>query len=144
LALLNERTIRMHKNLPARKLLVHVMSVLVVASLTTSTLAADLSASTSSLGKPADTILVQKQVNNKKYKIKLYPNADHRVLFFSASGEAGRVYQLFIFNLEGQLVKQVTIRDKETTVLSNISKGTYLYDVFSEDEKLQNGQVIIR
>ncbi len=134
---------RMRKNLPVRKLIVHAMPVLVMVMLTSS-LSSAATAVEPSLGKPVDTILVQKQVNNKKYKIKLYPNADHRVLFFSASGDPNKLYQLFIFNLEGQLVRQVRIRNKETTVLSNISKGTYLYDVFSEDEKLQNGQVIVR
>jgi hypothetical protein len=95
-------------------------------------------------GQPADTILVQKQVNTKKHKIKLYPNATHQVLFFSANGEDGKVYQLFMFNLEGKLIKQVNIRNKETTVLNNMGKGNYLYEVFSEDERLENGQVIIR
>lgn len=134
---------RMRKNLPVRKLIVRAVPVLAIALMTITSSAADATRS-SSLGKPADTILVQKQVDNKKYKIRLYPNADHRVLFFSASGDPNKVYQLFLFNLEGQLVRQVRIRNKETTVLSNISKGTYLYDVFSEDEKLQNGQVIVR
>jgi len=96
------------------------------------------------IGQPADTILVQKQVNTKKHKIKLYPNATHQVLFFSANGEDGRIYQLFLFDVEGKLVKQVNIRNKETTVLNNMGKGNYLYEVFSEDERLENGQVIIR
>jgi hypothetical protein len=96
------------------------------------------------IGQPVDTILVQKQVNTKKHKIKLYPNATHQVLFFSANGEDGRIYQLFLFNVEGKLVKQVNIRNKETTVLNNMGKGNYLYEVFSEDERLENGQVIIR
>jgi hypothetical protein len=96
------------------------------------------------IGQPADTILVQKQVNTRKHKIKLYPNANHQVLFFSASGEDGKVYQLFLFNVEGKLVKQANIRNKETTVLNNMGKGNYLYEVFSDDERLENGQVIIR
>ena len=96
------------------------------------------------IGQPVDTILVQKQVNTKKHKIKLYPNTTHQVLFFSANGEDGRIYQLFLFDVEGKLVKQVNIRNKETTVLNNMGKGNYLYEVFSEDERLENGQVIIR
>ncbi|WP_350340110.1 T9SS type A sorting domain-containing protein [Paraflavitalea speifideaquila] len=51
---------------------------------------------------------------------------------------------MFLFNLEGKLIKQVNIRNKETTVLNNMGKGNYLYEVFSEDERLENGQVIIR
>jgi hypothetical protein len=53
-----------------------------------------------------DTILVQKQLTSKKNKIKLYPNANHQVLFFSASGQSGKVYQLFLFDIDGKLVKQ--------------------------------------
>lgn len=93
---------------------------------------------------PADTILVQKQVNNKKHKIRLYPSANHQVLFFNANGEDGKVYQLFLFDVEGKLVKQANIRNKETTVLNNIGKGTFLYEVFIDDERLENGSVIIR
>lgn len=91
-----------------------------------------------------DTIVVQKQVISKKYKIKLYPNANHEVLFFNASGMDGKVYQLFLFDVGGKLVKQANIRNKQTTVLNNMEKGNYLFEVFSDDERIENGQVIIR
>ena len=138
----------MQTKLPVRDLIVHVMPIMAVALLaipvSSAAMQTDQTRAATSVGQPADTILIQKQVNSKKYKIKLYPNANHQVLFFSASGETGKVYQLFLFNLEGQLVRQVNIRDKETTVLTNISKGNYLYEVFSEDDRLENGQVIVR
>lgn len=91
-----------------------------------------------------DTILISKTQSSKKHKIKLYPNADNNVLFFSASGEAGRVYQLFLFDMDGRLSKQIQIRNKETTVLTNIIKGNYLFEVFSDDERIENGQLVIR
>ena len=91
-----------------------------------------------------DTIVVQKTVTSKKYKVKLYPNASHEVLYFNASGQEGKVYQLFLFDLEGKLVKQANIRDKETTMVNKIEKGNYLFEVFSDDERIENGQVIIR
>ena len=93
---------------------------------------------------PHDTILVQKQITSKKYKIKLYPNANHEVLFFSASGNEGRVYQLYLFDMDGLLVKQANIKNKQTTVLNSMEKGDYLFEVFSDDERIENGQVIIR
>ncbi len=97
---------------------------------------------------PADTILVQKQLTNKKYKIRLYPNANHEVLFFSASGPAkdgdGKVYQLYLFDIEGNLIKQANIRNKQTTVLNNLEKGTYVFEVFSDDERIENGQLFVR
>jgi len=91
-----------------------------------------------------DTIMVQKQITSKKYKIKLYPNASHEVLFFSASGYEGKVYQLYLFDMDGILVKQANIRNKQTTVLNNMEKGNYLFEVFSDDERIENGQVLIR
>jgi hypothetical protein len=91
-----------------------------------------------------DTILVQKQQTNRRHKIKLYPNANHEVLFFSARGVDGKVYQLFLFDIEGNLVKQVNIKNKQTTIVNNIAKGNYLFEVFSDDERIENGQVIVR
>jgi hypothetical protein len=92
----------------------------------------------------SDTILVQKQLTSKKNKIKLYPNANHQVLFFSASGQEGKVYQLFLFDIDGKLVKQVNIRNRQTTVLNRIEKGNYVFEVFSDDERIENGQVIVK
>jgi hypothetical protein len=91
-----------------------------------------------------DTILVQKQVTSKKHKIRLFQNDDHSALFFSVRGLEGKVYQLFIFDVTGNLVTQANIKSKQTTVIDNIEKGSYLFEVFSDDERIENGQVIIR
>lgn len=91
-----------------------------------------------------DTITIQKDTKSKKHKIKLYPNASHQVLFFSANGEQGRVYQFYLFDMEGKLVKQANIRNNQTTVLNKIEKGNYLFEVFSDDERIENGMVKVR
>ena len=91
-----------------------------------------------------DTILISKAQTSRKHKIKMYPNADQTVLFFSVSGEPGRVYQLYLFDLDGKLTKQTQIRNKETTVLTNIVKGNYTFEIFSDDERIENGQLIIK
>ncbi|MBC7849507.1 MAG: T9SS type A sorting domain-containing protein [Chitinophagaceae bacterium] len=91
-----------------------------------------------------DSILVLKTQVSKKTKVKLYPNASHQVLFFSATGEDGKVFQLYLFDLDGKLVKQVNIRNKQTTVLNKIEKGNYVFEVFSNDERIENGQVIFK
>ena len=91
-----------------------------------------------------DTILVQKLITSKKPRIKLYPNAEQDVLFFSVRGTEGKVYQLFLFDVAGKLIRQANIKNKETTVIDNIEKGNYLFEVFSDDERIENGQVIIK
>jgi hypothetical protein len=91
-----------------------------------------------------DTILISKTLISKKHKVRLYANAENSVVFFTASGEAGRVYQLYLFDVEGKLSKQIQIRNKETTVLTNITKGNYVFEIFSDDERIENGQLVIR
>jgi hypothetical protein len=134
------------KTLVPRKLFHHALFTCATAFV----LCAASSASSAAEGIPSllsgtyDTILITKAQSSKKHKIRLYANADHRVLFFSANGEAGKVYQLFVFDMEGKLSKQIQVRNKETTVLTNIVKGNYLFEVFSDDERIENGQLVIR
>src|SRR6201989_3406525 len=44
------------------------------------------------------SIQINKALSSKKHKIKLYPDARQQVLFFSATGEDGKVYQLYLFD----------------------------------------------
>lgn len=145
----------MKTTVPGRKFAARAMSLLAVTTLMFVAAQTEANASSSmrvnpanSIYKPADTILVQKQITSKKYKIRLYPNANHEVLFFNAAGPAkqgeGKVYQLYLFDVEGNLIKQANIRNKETTVLNNIGKGLYVFEVFSDDERIENGQLIVR
>lgn len=90
------------------------------------------------------SIQVSKGQTSKKHKIKLYPDARQQVLFFSANGEEGKVYQLFLFDMDGRLVSQAHIRNKETTVLTTIAEGNYLFEVFTDDERIENGQLTVR
>jgi hypothetical protein len=90
-----------------------------------------------------DSILVNKLLTSKKYKIKIYPGATNEVLFFNASGEDGKVYQLFLFDIDGNMVKQTQIRNKQTTMLTNFNKGSYTFEVFSDDEHIENGTLSI-
>ena len=49
-----------------------------------------------------------------------------------------------LFDMDGRLVSQTQIRNRETTVLTNISEGNFLFEVFTDDERIENGQVIIK
>jgi uncharacterized UBP type Zn finger protein len=90
------------------------------------------------------SIQVSKSQISKKHKIRLYPDARQQVLFFSVNGEDGKVYQLFLFDMDGRLVSQTRIRNRETTVLTNISEGDFLFEVFTDDERIENGQLTVR
>lgn len=91
-----------------------------------------------------DSIIIQKLNNNKKHTINIYTNASQQVLFFSASGEEGRVYQLLLFRQEGKLIKSSKIRNRETTVVSKPEKGNYFFEVFSDDVRIESGTIVVQ
>ena len=91
-----------------------------------------------------DTIFIQKNNMVKSHRISLYPDANQKVVFFSVRGEEGEVYQLYVFDIDGRLVKQAESRNKERIVVKGIKKGSYLFEVFSDDKRIGNGQIAIR
>lgn len=126
---------------PYRKRSIHIASLLVLS--VTLTAASPSAAQQPSPAGPRDSIVVQKKVTSKKHKIKLFPNAKHEALFFNVKGEEGRAYQLYLFDVEGKLVKQAHIKNNQTTIVHHLEKGNYLFEVFSDDERIENGQVIV-
>ncbi|MDO6429148.1 T9SS type A sorting domain-containing protein [Flavitalea sp. BT771] len=90
------------------------------------------------------SIQVNKSLISKKNKIRLFPDAKQQVLFFSANGEDKRVYQLYLFDMDGRLVNQASIRNRETTVLTTLCEGNYLFEVFTDDERIENGHLVVR
>jgi hypothetical protein len=95
-------------------------------------------------GKVIQSININKARTSKKYRIKLFPSATHEVLFFNVIGETGKVYQFYLFDTDGNMVKQVQIRNRETTMLANFAKGDYLFEIFSDDERIENGTLSVR
>jgi hypothetical protein len=45
--------------------------------------------------------------------------------------------------MDGKLVTQREIRNKQTTYIIEFEKGVYLFDVFCDDERIGNGQIDI-
>jgi hypothetical protein len=90
------------------------------------------------------SVVVNKNLNSKKHKIRLYTDAGQESLLFTVNGVEGKTYQLYVFDMESNLVMQVNIQNRETTVLNNIPKGNYLFEVLINDEKIENGQLSIK
>lgn len=77
-------------------------------------------------------------------KINVYTDVNHKVVFFSVRGEDGKVYQLYMFDVDGRMVRQAETRNKQTTVIKGIDKGVYLFEVFSNDTRIGNGQIAVK
>ena len=91
-----------------------------------------------------NSIVIKISQHSKIHRIKLYPNATNEVLFFMAEGEEGKLYQLFIFDVEGKLIRQTQVRNRETTLLCAFGKGNYLIEILSNDERIENGSIVVK
>ena len=72
------------------------------------------------------TIMITKNKNNKKHKVKLFTASDYKTLLFTVDGVDDKRYTLYVFDLEGKLMIQSVILNHETSILSEIPTGTYL------------------
>jgi hypothetical protein len=77
-----------------------------------------------------------------KTAVKLYPNPSYGKL--SVSANTSSTLHFYIFDLEGTLVYQAVLNNKERKTIENLKKGTYLYDVFERDESIEEGKIIIK
>ena len=77
-----------------------------------------------------------------KSAVKLYPNPSYGKL--SVSANASSTLHFYIFDLEGTLVYQAVLDNKEKKTIENLKKGTYLYDVFQKDESIEEGKIIVK
>ena len=50
----------------------------------------------------------------------------------------------YIFDLDGTMVYQAVLKDKEQKKIDNLLKGTYTYDVFQNDESIEEGKIIVK
>jgi hypothetical protein len=77
-----------------------------------------------------------------KNAVKLYPNPSYGKL--SVSANTSTPLHFYIFDLDGTLVYQAVLGDKERRVIDTLKKGTYLYDVFQKDESIEEGKIVIK
>jgi hypothetical protein len=89
-----------------------------------------------------DSILIKMHTGTKADKVRIFTDVSHEALFFSASGEPGKLFQLFMFDMDGRLARQAQVLSTKTTVLTGLEKGNYLIEVFSNDERIVSGTLI--
>ena len=74
--------------------------------------------------------------------VKIYPNPSYGKLTITANTSSK--LHFYIFDLEGTLVYQAVLTNKDKKSVANLKKGTYLYDVFESDLSIEEGKIIIK
>jgi len=50
----------------------------------------------------------------------------------------------YMFTVDGRLVKELNIYGSKRVSITPLEKGIYIYDFFSNDERLKNGKIELR
>ena len=77
-----------------------------------------------------------------KNNVRLYPNPSPNgtVTINSTVNESLHFY---VFDLEGTLLHRLTLKGKQKKTITNLERGTYMYDVFKNDESIEQGKIIV-
>lgn len=52
--------------------------------------------------------------------------------------------RFYMFTVEGRLIKELSITGTKKISITQLEKGVYIYDFFSNDERLKNGKIELR
>lgn len=89
-----------------------------------------------------DSALKIKSADGKS-AVKLYPNPSYGKVSVSANMPSSSLH-FYVFDLEGTLVYQTVLNNKDRKTIEHLKKGTYLYDVFENDESIEEGKITIK
>lgn len=54
------------------------------------------------------------------------------------------VVALYVFDVAGTMVHNILLRPEEEKKLQSLEKGIYTFDVFREDESIEQGKIIVK
>lgn len=91
----------------------------------------------------SDSLFVKPYTVSKKNVVKLFPNPSTDG-YVTVSSETEEEVHLYIFDLEATMLYRVTLTNKEKRAVPKLKKGTYTYDVFKNDESIEQGQIIVK
>ena len=82
------------------------------------------------------------KANVSRNNVRLYPNPspDGTITVNSTVKEQLHFY---VFDLEGTLLHRITLKGKQQRTITNLERGTYIYDVFKNDESIEQGKIIV-
>ncbi len=90
-----------------------------------------------------DAIELKAATASKKEAVKLYPNPSTNGRITISSNRTETLH-FYVFDLDGTLLHQVILKDKQKKTIENLKKGIYVYDAFLNDEGISHGNIIVK
>ena len=82
------------------------------------------------------------RVSKKERDVKIYPDLIKKVMHVK-NVEPSKV-DFFVFDAEGTIMVHYKMNEKDHKKINGLEKGTYIYQVFKNDEMSESGKIIIK
>lgn len=86
---------------------------------------------------------IEKTKSAKRSVVRLYPNpsTDGTVTICSMADET---LEFYLFDLDGKLIYQLSLKNKEKQTIRGLKKGTYMYNILDKDETVEGGKILVK
>jgi hypothetical protein len=78
-----------------------------------------------------------------KEVIKVYPTPNNQGSITIHSSKQTPL-SFYLFDLEGKMIFQTVVKKNEKQTVEGLTKGTYLYNAFLNDENIEKGKIEIK
>ena len=92
----------------------------------------------------SDTAVITKISGNKNQITQVFSGANKQTLFFSAKMKQKKNCRFYMFDMDGTLVAENNIYNKQGVEFTNRQKGNYYFEIFSEDKRIEDGTLTIK
>jgi hypothetical protein len=78
-----------------------------------------------------------------KNVVRIYPNPSYNGTI-NVNSSISDVLHFYIFDLDGTMVHQSILKNKQKQTIHNLKKGIYMYDAFRNDVSVEHGKIIVK
>src|SRR6187397_625118 len=82
------------------------------------------------------------RISKKEREVKIYPDPFKNVMHVK-NVETAKV-DFFVFDTDGTIMVHYKVNEKDHKKINGLEKGTYIYQVFKNDEMSESGKIIIK
>jgi hypothetical protein len=98
----------------------------------------------SAYSKTGDTAVFRKLSGKKNQSIQLFSSIGKQTIFFSAKLKQKKIYRFYMFDMDGKLVAENDLVNKQGVEFTNMQKGDYYFEILMNDERIENGTLTIK
>lgn len=80
--------------------------------------------------------------NNAEIIVSVFQENNDLTVSVKAVNESN--IKFYMFSVEGRLIKELNIQGSGKISITQLEKGIYIYDFFSKDKRIKNGQIALR